>query len=397
MPTVLGKQLVVVEGKGATVTTSTGQTLIDATSGLWYSNVGHGREDLAEVAYRQMLRIETHNVFGRFSNDVALEFAELLAARAPMEAPRVFFTSGGSESVETACKLARLHWQLEGKHDKKIILSRDQAYHGLHGFGTSISGQTANRANYGSPSLVPETARIDRHDLAIVEAQVREIGPENIAAIFAEPVQGSGGIITPVPGYLAGLQKIARENDILFVADEVITGFGRTGELFASTKYDIEPDLLTFAKGVTSGYIPLGGVFISPRIAARFYDHGDDSPVFRHGITYSGHSTACAVGIKHLAILDDESLVERANVLGEQLVTGLEAMGSRHKVKEIRISGLMCGVELVPEVSAEEVGLGAIADGVIIKGMMGNTLQVTPPFVTTENQIDQIVSTLDAI
>ena len=180
-------------------------------------------------------------------------------------------TSGGSDSVDLACKLARRHWQLEGRGHKKVILSRHGAYHGLHAFGTSIAGLQYNRDGYGTESLVPETARISTNDIDEVRAQLEQIGPDNVAAIIAEPVIGTGGVVGPADGYLEGLAALAREHDILLIADEVITGFGRAGRMFGSQRYGITPDLITMAKGITSGYAPLGGVLVSPRVADRFF------------------------------------------------------------------------------------------------------------------------------
>jgi adenosylmethionine-8-amino-7-oxononanoate aminotransferase len=190
MPSVLGRQIEIVGGEGAYVTTSSGQRLLDATAGLWHTNVGHGREELARAAYDQMKRLETYHVFGRFVNDAALALADRVAAYAPFLDARVILTSGGSDSVDSACKLARRHWQLEGKKDKKVILSREYAYHGLHGFGTSVAGLQPNRDGYGTDSLIPETARVAHSDIAQVEMAIRQIGASNIAAIIAEPIMG---------------------------------------------------------------------------------------------------------------------------------------------------------------------------------------------------------------
>ncbi|MEO7351205.1 MAG: aminotransferase class III-fold pyridoxal phosphate-dependent enzyme, partial [Marmoricola sp.] len=260
MPTARAKRLVITGGQGAWLETSTGQRLLDATASLWHANIGHGRERLARAAYDQMVKLETYHTFGRFSNEPALELADRLAEMGPIPGAKVMLTSGGSDSVDLACKLARRHWQLEGRTAKKIILSRDGGYHGLHAFGTSVAGLQYNRDGYGTPSLIPETARISTNDIDEVRRSVTELGPENIAAIIAEPVIGTGGVIGPAEGYLEGLEELCRRHDILLIADEVITGFGRTGRQFASQRWGIRPDLVTMAKGVTSGYAPLGGV-----------------------------------------------------------------------------------------------------------------------------------------
>jgi adenosylmethionine-8-amino-7-oxononanoate aminotransferase len=267
-PTVLGRQLVIHRGEGSYVFTTDGRRLFDGTAGLWHANIGHSHPELARAAFEQMNRLETYHIFARFTNDKALALGERLAALAPMERAKVILNSGGSDAIDVACKLARRHWQREGRTSKKVILSREFAYHGLHAFGTSIAGLEFNREGYGSESLIPETARVALHDAEQIARTVAEIGAQNIAAIVTEPIQGTGGVNPPAPGYLEAIQKICWDNDILLILDEVITGFGRTGTMFAAERYGVQPDLVTFAKGVTSGYAPLGGVLVSPRISA---------------------------------------------------------------------------------------------------------------------------------
>ncbi|CAB4806494.1 unannotated protein [freshwater metagenome] len=393
MPTVLGQEIEIVGGDGSYVTTATGQRLLDATAGLWHANIGHGREELARAAYDQMKRLETYHVFGRFVNDTALGLADRLAAYSPFADAKVILTSGGSDSVDTACKLARRHWQLEGRTSKKIILSREYAYHGLHAYGTSIAGLKYNREGYGTESLIPETGLIDNSDINRVEAEVLRLGPENIAAIITEPVMGTGGVIPPVPGYLEGLQRLAAEHDILLIADEVITGFGRTGTMFACERYTFKPDLLLMAKGITSGYAPLGGVLVAPRIWQRFYE-GFDAPIYRHGTTYSGHATACAVAMANLDILEKEGLIARAGELEMVLDRTLESVRSHELVVEVRVGGFLGGVELSQSVDGTAVVDFALAEGVILRLLRGHTLQISPPFVVTEDEINTIVEVI---
>ena len=390
MPTVLGKQIEIVGGDGPYVTTASGKRLLDATAGLWHANIGHGREELARAAYDQMKRLETYHVFGRFVNDTALVLADRLASYSPFDDAKVILTSGGSDSVENACKLARRHWQLEGRTSKKIILSREYSYHGLHAYGTSIAGLHFNREGYGTESLIPETGLIDNSDITKVEAEVMRLGPENIAAIIAEPVMGTGGVIPPVPGYLEGLQRLAAEHDILLIADEVITGFGRTGTMFACERYAFTPDLLLMAKGITSGYAPLGGVLVAPRLWKRFYE-GSDAPIYRHGTTYSGHATACAVALANLDILEGEGLIARAGELETVLDRALELARSHELVAEVRVGGFLGGIELEQSVDGAAVVDFALAEGVILRLLRGNTLQISPPFVVTEDEINTIV------
>ncbi|WP_129784057.1 aspartate aminotransferase family protein [Promicromonospora panici] len=394
MPTAQAKRLVLRGGVGAWLISSTGQRLLDATASLWHANIGHGRARLADVAYRQMRKLETYHTFGRFANEPALRLADRLAEIGPVPDAKVMLTSGGSDSVDLACKLARRHWQLEDRPEKRMILSRVGAYHGLHAYGTSVAGLQYNRDGYGTPSLVPDTARVATNDIAAVRRSVAELGPENIAAIIAEPVIGTGGVIGPAEGYLQGLQDLCRSHDILLIADEVITGFGRTGHLFASHRWDIQPDMVTMAKGITSGYAPLGGVLVSPRISERFFE-GADAPIFRHGLTYSGHATACAVALANLDVIDQEGLVDQAGRLETVLEKAVKPLGDHQLVEEVRAgAGFMAGIHLHEGVNGDAIAEACTDAGVLIRVIHDNTLQICPPFVTTEDEVGLIAGTI---
>ncbi len=396
MPSVLGRQLVIERAAGCYVYTTDGQRLFDGTAGLWFANVGHARPELAEAAYAQMQRLETYHVFGRYLNDRAVELGERLAGLSPIADPKVILNSGGSDAIDVACKLARRHWQHEGRTAKKVVLSREFAYHGLHAYGTSVAGLEFNRAGYGTDSLVPETARISTDDVAAVERSVAQIGADNIAALVAEPVQGTGGVIPPAPGYLLGLQEICRANDILFIVDEVITGFGRTGYMFACERYGLEPDLVAFAKGVTSGYAPLGGVLVSPRIWQPFYRNSPEAPVFRHGVTYSGHATACAVALRNIELLEDEKLLPRVAELELLLAAEMARLRTRDAVVDTRVEGLLGGVTLADRLSAEAVTDELVDHGFVTRPLRGNTVQISPPFISTDAEIRALVAAIDA-
>jgi adenosylmethionine-8-amino-7-oxononanoate aminotransferase len=396
MPTALARRVTVVAGQGATVTTAEGAELLDAPAGLWHANIGHGHAEIAQAAYEQMRRLETYHVFGRFANDVALTLADRVTAMGPIPDAKVFWTSGGSDSVDFACKLARRHWQLADRPQKRIILSRQKAYHGLHAFGTSIAGLQYNRDGYGGDSLIPETARIATNDLAAAQALIAELGPDRIAAIVAEPVIGTGGIIAPAVGYLDGLQRLARENDILLIIDEVITGFGRTGTMFACERFGLQPDLVLMAKGITSGYAPLGGVLVAPRVWEPFFA-SESAPVSRHGITYSGHATACAVAHANLDVIEQEGLVQRAAELEGVLFRALQPLVDHPLVAEVRSGvGFLAGVQLRPEVSAEAIEDACIEAGLLIRTINDNTLQISPPFVVTDDEVSFIGKTIHA-
>ncbi|MGD6757179.1 aspartate aminotransferase family protein [Streptomyces sp. BH105] len=397
LPSVLGRQLTIERAEGSYLYTTDGRRLFDGTAGLWHANVGHSRPELAAAAHDQMRRLETYHVFGRYLNDRAVALGERLAALSPIEDPKVILNSGGSDAIDVACKLARRHWQREGRADKTMILSREYAYHGLHAYGTSIAGLEFNRTGYGTESLVPETARVSTDDIDAVERAVRDIGAEHIAAIVAEPVQGTGGVIPPAPGYLEGLQRICRENDILLVIDEVITGFGRTGHMFATQRYGLTPDLITFAKGVTSGYAPLGGVLVAPHIWQPFYRDADDTPMFRHGATYSGHATACAVALRNLDILDEEKLVPRVAELEQVLADELRVLNTRESVVETRVAGLLGGVALVDDINAEAVTDELVEHGFVTRPLRGNTVQISPPFITTDDELRGLVAAIGTV
>ncbi|MBA8795013.1 adenosylmethionine-8-amino-7-oxononanoate aminotransferase [Friedmanniella endophytica] len=396
LPTVLGRQVVIARGEGSYVMTTDGRRLFDGTAGLWHANVGHAHPVLAEAARRQMLTLETYHIFARFVNDQALALGERLAAIAPIARPKVILNSGGSDAIDVACKLARRHWQLAGRPDKTIILSREFSYHGLHAYGTSIAGLDMNREGYGTDSLVPETARVPLHDADQVAKVIAEHGAERIAAIVTEPIQGTGGVNPPHDGYLTELQELCRQHDILFVLDEVITGFGRTGQMFAAQRYGLDPDLITFAKGVTSGYAPLGGVLVAPRVWEAFYRDSPDTPVFRHGATYAGHATACAVALAHLDLLEAERLVPRVAELEGRLRTELDALAARQPgVAEVRVAGFLGGVALVDEIAATDVADDLIELGFVSRPLRGNTLQLSPPFITTDAELAAFVAAVD--
>ncbi|HET6548371.1 MAG TPA: aminotransferase class III-fold pyridoxal phosphate-dependent enzyme, partial [Solirubrobacter sp.] len=312
MPSVKYAECVIVSGEGSYIWTQDGRRLLDAPASLWYCNVGHGRKEIAQAVAEQLTQIEAYSSFQQYTTPPAIELAERVAALSPLDDPRVYLTSGGSDTVEFAAKLARRFWDISGRPAKRTIVTRQEGYHGLHTFGTSIAGIEANRDGYGP--LVHETARVPMHDAAALEALILERGADTIAAFFCEPVIGTGGVHLPKDGYLEEVQRICRKHDVLLVADEVITGFGRTGEMFASQRFGLTPDMMLCAKGISSGYLPLGAVVVGARVAEPFW--ADDSDhMFRHGLTYSGHSTACAAALANIDILEREELPARVRSL----------------------------------------------------------------------------------
>jgi adenosylmethionine-8-amino-7-oxononanoate aminotransferase len=387
------------EGKGVVVTDIAGRDYLDATASLWYAAVGYGNDEIVEAAAAQMKRLAAYSSFGAYTTEPTVQLAERIAKLAPVEDAAVFFTSGGSESIETAGKLARRYWDVMGKPAKKIIVSREHSYHGMAALGTSLAGIPLNKAGYGT--LVADTLHVGAHDLDEVEALFAKRGTE-IAAFIAEPVIGAGGVIPPEPGYFDGLQQLCHQFDILLIADEVITGFGRMGTWWGSERFAIEPDLITFAKVVTSGYVPLGGVIAGPRVRAPFWDEPIAGAVFRHGYTYSGHATACAAGLANLDIIEREGLVGRCATLEPVVERELGRLRQSPLVGEVRTVGLTGCVELSADVRAKHPGAveavvtAARRNGVLTRAVRGVGLQFSPAFVISEADIAKIADGFDA-
>tara|TARA_R110000796_G_scaffold252646_1_gene390312 strand:- start:11392 stop:12651 length:1260 start_codon:yes stop_codon:yes gene_type:complete len=394
MPSIMGRQIKVTSAEGAYLTTDKWGKLFDGTSSLWYANIGHGREEMAKTAYEQMKILDAYHVFGRYTNERAVELSELLVDIAPIKNAKVILNSGGSDAIDAALKLARRYWNQVGRKSKTVVISREHSYHGLHAYGTSVGGLDFNREGYGSDSLVSGTERIEKHSAKAFEEAIERIGAENIAAYIAEPIMGAGGVYPPLEGYFAEVQRLCRENEILFIADEVITGFGRAGSMFASTRYSLEPDIITFAKGITSGYGALGGVFVAPRIWHPFFEQGASSPVYRHGTTYSGHPVTAALALKNIDILKRENLVERTGALEKVLTEEMVALESHEFVAEIRVGGFMAGIELNCGVQAELITDQMLGQGFITRPLRGNAIQISPPFITTDQEVRDLVGAL---
>jgi adenosylmethionine-8-amino-7-oxononanoate aminotransferase len=397
MADVSKSELVFLRGEGSYLYDESGHRYFDAPASLWYCNVGHGRRAIADAVAAQMCELESYSNFERLTTRPTLELAERVVDLAPIDNSKVFFTSGGSDAIETAAKLARRYWSAAGHPDKQSIVTRHLAYHGLHGFGTSITGLEPNREGLGD--LLPNV-QVPNNDLAALES-VFATNAEAIAAFFAEPVMGTGGVIPPAEGYLEGAQALCRRYDVLFVADEVITGFGRTGKMFATELFGLEPDMIVLAKGITSGYMPLGGVVVGRRVWEPFFETGT-SLVFRHGLTYSGHAAACAGAMANLDILEKEGLVDRVAALSPRLHQGARRLGAHPLVQEVRTGvGLLAGVQIVTPATARAVADQCLERGVLVRVITNGTLQLSPPFVTSEDDltaaIDVVEAALDAV
>jgi adenosylmethionine-8-amino-7-oxononanoate aminotransferase len=400
MHTVKDAELVIVEGEGVTVVDATGTRYLDATAGLWYANVGFGRAEIADAVADQLRRLSAYSTFGSFVTDTTLRLADRVAAIAPMDDAVVFLTSGGSESIDTAAKLARRYWDVLGRPEKRVIVSREHSYHGMAAFGTALAGIPSNKAGYGG-ELMDAIVHVGTHDLDGLEQLFAARGGE-IAAFFGEPVVGAGGVIPPLDGYWARVRALCDRYDILLVADEVITGFGRLGTWWGSTRYGIRPDMVAFAKGVTGGYVPLGGVIVGPRVRAPFWDDPIPGAVFRHGYTYSGHAAACAGGLATLDILEREELLARVQALEPVVAQELGRLAANPAVGEVRTVGLTGAVELSDAVLVADPGVvdravaAARRHGVLTRVLRGRALHFSPAFVITEAEIAAIAGAFDA-
>lgn len=397
MPQVRGQKLTITRAKDVWVWDDAGTRYFDATAALWYSNVGHGRAEIVEAVARQLETLDAYQIFGDFANEPALRLAELVADRAPVDDAKVFFTSGGGDSIDTAAKIARAYFAATGQPERTILLSRDHSYHGTHGLGTSLAGIPANRI---SGPFVPDVLQVSHDDATSMEKTIVDVGPERVAAFFAEPVIGAGGVIPPAPGYLEACAEVCRRHGVLFIADAVICGFGRLGNWFGIERFGIRPDLAVFAKGITSGHQPLGGVVASGRVAAPFWDA--PGVPFRHGQTYAGHPAACAAGIANIALMEREGLLDRALRLEGPLLERLQTLADHPMVSQVRGgTGFLAALELAPDRMAATPGLpGKVADavrdhGVLIRPMV-TSVGVSPPLTATEENLDQLLDAVKA-
>ncbi len=378
-------------GDGAQVWDSSGNRYLDATAGLWFANVGHGREEIASAVAEQIRRVAAYSTFGDYAVDTTAALAERLAGIAPVPGSKIFFTSGGSDSVDTAVKLARRYWREVGSPAKEIVVARQKAYHGMHVAGTALAGIPGNHDGYGE--LMTDVASVDWDTGKSLLELVERVGAERIAAFFCEPVIGAGGIYLPPDGYLSEVRQICRDNDILFVADEVITGFGRIGgSWFASTRFDLQPDLMTTAKGLTSGYVPMGAVFAAPRVAEPFFDPAGEA-WWRHGYTYMGHAAAAAASMANLDIIEREDLLAGAARLEATLHERFAPLADHPAVAEIRSGlGALTAVQLADAAAAPALVRTLRAHGVATRAVGAGAIQVSPAFVMTDGQVDELVA-----
>ncbi|TDG05208.1 aspartate aminotransferase family protein [Paraburkholderia guartelaensis] len=407
---------VIVKAKGVYLWDSEGNQIIDGMAGLWCVNVGYGRKELADAAYEQMLELPFYNTFFKTTHPPVIELSALLAQLSPEPFNHFFYCNSGSEGNDTVLRIVHQYWLTQGKPSKKVVISRRNAYH-----GSTIAGGTLGGMGYmheQMPSKVENIVHIDQpyfygeaqgnmspEEFGLaraqqLEAKILEVGAENVAAFIGEPFQGAGGVIFPPSTYWPEIQRICRKYDILLCADEVIGGFGRTGEWFAHQHFGFEPDLITMAKGLTSGYVPMGAVGIHDRIAKALIENGE----FNHGLTYSGHPVAAAVAVANLKLLRDEGIVTRVkNDTGPYFQQRLRETFANHPIiGDISGAGLVAGLQLAEDPKtrkrfANGGDVGTLCrdfcfNGNLIMRATGDRMLLSPPLVVTRGEIDEIVS-----
>ena len=406
---------VIVRGENIYLWDSDGQKILDAMSGLWCVNVGYGRRELVDAAAAQMQRLAFYNSFFQTTTPQAIELAELLAEVAPPQFQHVFFANSGSEGNDTVVRMVRRYWELKGQPQRSVIISRHNAYHGSTMAGASLGGMWGMHAQGGLP--IPGIVHIEqpcwfelgqgmsRDDFGVkaagwLEQKIAEVGADKVAAFIGEPVQGAGGVVVPPSTYWPEIQRICDRHGILVVSDEVICGFGRTGRWFGCETMDFRPDLMTFAKAVTSGYVPLGGVLVGERVARTLVDEGGE---FHHGYTYSGHPVACAVAIANIRLLQRERIVERVSEeLGPCLARQFDALAEHPLVGEAQTCGMMGALQLVRNKASGEAFDPSLEVGMVCRGhcfgnglimrAVGDRMIVAPPLVMTTAQVDEMVA-----
>ena len=375
----------IVRGEGSLLWDDAGNEYVDGLASLWYCQVGHGRTEIVDAVAEQMRRLEAYNIFDPFTNEPAAQVAAMIVERSPHPDGRVFLGCSGSEAVDTVLKMARQYHQLAGDAERQVVVRRTHGYHGTNFGGTSAQGIAPNREGWGD--LVPHFEEIPNDDLEAAATLFADRG-DRIAAVISEPIQGAGGVHLPPDGYLEGLRRLCDDHGALLVFDEVISGFGRTGQWFGAQHFGVTPDLITFAKGVTSGYLPLSGVIASRRVCEAFEEPGF---VFRTGYTYSGHPASCAAGIANLELMDAEGLVERANHVGGRIRSGLEALQADGLIESWRGTGAVYAAELGRD--SIPVRNEMMANGVIVRPI-GTCLAICPPLIITDDEVGRVLDTM---
>ncbi len=375
----------IVKGSGAYLWDVDGNRYIDAIGSLWYSNIGHGREEMATAIADQVRTLEAYSTFDPFTNPLAEAVAEKIASLSPINDSRVFLCGSGSEAIDTAMKLARTTHIQSGHPERNIIISRNRGYHGTNYGGTSAQGLPLNKVGYGA--LLDGVMQVDADDIETMALAFQQ-NKGKIAAVIAEPVQGAGGVWPSTTEYLSGLRRLCDDNGALLIYDEVITGFGRLGTWFGAHYYGVTPDMITFAKGVTSGYQPLGGVITGSRVNDALV--ADPSFFLRTGYTYSGHPTVCAAALKNIEIMEREHLLERAQHIGEKFAAGFSALTNDGLITGYRGAGAIWAAILPENIDATAVRDAMIKKGVIARSIP-NVIAVCPPLVISDDDINTVL------
>jgi adenosylmethionine-8-amino-7-oxononanoate aminotransferase len=378
--------ITIARGKGALLWDSDGNELIDGMASLWYCAIGHGRREMADAVAAQMSTLEAYSCFDPFTNVPADALAAKLVSLCPLPDARVFLCGSGSESIDSAMKLARLAHVQAGHPERTLIITRTRGYHGVNFGGTSAQGIAPNRAGYGP--LVPDVVQVESDDVEALATLMKERSAE-VAAVITEPVQGAGGVFPPTDGYLDAVRRLCDQHGAFLIFDEVITGFGRMGTWFGAQHYGVVPDMLTFAKAVTSGYQPLGGVFVGHTVRAAL--EADASFFMRHGYTYSGHATVCAAALKNLEIIEREGILDQATRVGARLGAGLQALAADGTIDHARGDGAVWAAGLRPDQNATDIRDRMLRNGAIVRALNADANLFCPPLVITDEQIDRLL------
>lgn len=376
-----------VSGHGATITDDTGKDYIDALASLWYLQAGHGNQHIIDAATAQLNKLATFHVFDRFANEPSEQLAAMIVERSPWDDGRVFLANSGSEAIDTAMKLARASHLRAGQPERTIIVTRDRGYHGVNYGGTTAQGLPLNKADWGP--LVPDVTQVPANDLEATALFFAE-NSDRIAAFITEPVQGAGGVHPPPDGYLEGLRRLCDQHGVYLIFDEVICGFGRMGTWTAAEFFGVIPDMITFAKGVSSGYLPVSGAILSPKVLAPL--EAEDGWMLRHGYTYSGHPAATAAAVANLEVLGD-GLLERATKIGARLSAGLQSLADDGTIAEVRGAGAVWAARVGDGVDAVPLRDAMMERGVIPRPI-GDSIAFCPPLVITDEEIDTCVDVL---
>ena len=408
------KSRIITRGDGVYIYDSDNNKILDGMSGLWCVNIGYGRQELVEAATEQLKELPYYNSFFQCATPPSIELAHLLKSITQPQFNRVFYTGSGSEAIDTMIRVTRRYWELMDQPERKTIIARENAYHGSTIGGVSLSGMKMMHSqggpflskieHIGQPYWFGSDRELSSNDFGLkmaglLEEKINEIGAENVAAFVGEPIQGAGGVIIPPETYWPEIQRICSQYGILLVTDEVICGFGRLGQWFGADYYQVQPDLMTFAKGVTSGYLPLGGVMVGDRVGDVLIDKGGE---FTHGYTYSGHPATCAVAIANINIIQSEKLIENVTQdIGPYLRKKWHSLSDHPLVGETRIAGLMGALELVADKTSLErfdkkIGVGTICrdicvnNGLVMRAV-GDIMIIAPPLIITRKQIDELM------